>query len=80
MEIPETKNEMNGRKIRLPPRRGAVKAAIFKKLLKSAVSVVMMIGDLGKKIGRNGNCFGPKLISPAEALVDSPPSESYKLA
>ncbi|KAH0659679.1 hypothetical protein KY290_029240 [Solanum tuberosum] len=56
MEIPATNDKMNGRKISVPPRRGEVKAAIFKKLLKS---VVMLMGDLGKKIG---NC----LISPDE--------------
>lgn len=68
MEIPPPNNKMNRRQIRPPPRRGEVKAAIFKKLLKSAASVVMMIGDLGKKIGRDGN----SLISPDDDLVDSP--------
>ncbi|KAK4375989.1 hypothetical protein RND71_006666 [Anisodus tanguticus] len=53
MDIPPPKKK-NGRKIRLPPRRGEVKATIFMKLLKSVA-----IGD----------CFGPKLINPAEALI-----------
>ncbi|KAK6788090.1 hypothetical protein RDI58_016615 [Solanum bulbocastanum] len=62
MGIPATNNKMNGRKISVPPRRGEVKAAIFKQLLKS---VVMLIADLGKKIGRHGNW----LISPDEDEV-----------